>query len=172
MPTTWRTKIGGAPTGRTRIGEVTMHGTRTTAALAFAAALVLSGCALSGCAADGTAPTSVADACATIQDALRDLSNGAQNALASADDPAEIQATLEGYSQRAGTLAEKADNPDVADTLETLDMKLSDAAVAVGTLPTDAEGELDVDAIAEQQTEIQEAVAKISAACANQQPEG
>ncbi|KRC62523.1 hypothetical protein ASE14_01430 [Agromyces sp. Root81] len=144
-----------------------MNGTSTTTALAFAAALVLS-----GCAADGTAPTSVADACATIQDALRDLSNGAQNALASADDPAEIQATLEGYGERAGTLAEKADNPDSANALEALDATLSEAAVAVGALPTDPEGELDVDAMAEQQTEIREAVEKINAACATQQPEG
>lgn len=127
---------------------------------------------LSGCAAGGTGPTSVADACSSVQAALRDVSNGAQNALASAGDPAEIQANLEAYSDRAGALAEKADNSDVVNALETLDAKLSDTAQAVGALPTDAEGELDVDATAEQQAAIQEAVEKISAACATQQPEG
>ena len=145
-----------------------MHGIRTTAALVCTGALLLSGCA----AAEGGGPTSVADACSSVQAAIRDVSNGAQNALASADDPAEFQASLEGYSERAGELAEKADNPDVANALETLNAKLSEVAVAVGALPTDAEGELDVDATAEQQAAIQEAVEKISAACATQQPEG
>ena len=166
--TTLRTKDGECRnTGGTQIGEVNMHGIRTTTALVFASALLLS-----GCAAGGTGPTSVADACSSVQAALRDVSNGAQNALASAGDPAEIQANLEGYSERAGALAEKADNPDVANALETLNAKLSEAAEAVGALPTDPDGELDVDAIAEQQTGIQEAVDKISAACATQQPEG
>ena len=166
--TTERAAIGGCSNaGRTQIGEHNMHGTRTTATLVFTSALLLS-----GCAAGGEGPTSVADACATVQVALRDLSNGAQNTLAAADDPGEIQADLEGYGERAGALAEEADNPDVANALEALDAKLSEAAEAVGTLPTDAEGELDVDAITEQQTAIQEAVEKISAACATQQPEG
>ena len=131
-------KFGGcSTTGHIRIGEVIMKGTRTTTALVCAGALVLS-----GCAAEGAGPTSVADACSTIQAALRDVSNGAQNALASAGDPAEIQSDLEGYSERAGTLAEKADNPDVVKALETLNAKLSEAAEAVGALITDPEGEL------------------------------
>lgn len=159
--------VGGcSTTGRIQIGEVIMQGIRTTAALVCTGALLLS-----GCAAGGTGPTSVADACSSVQAALRDVSNGAQNALASAGDPAEIQADLEGYSERAGTLAEKADNPDVVKALETLTAKLSEAAEAVGALPTDAEGEL-VDVTAEQQAAIKEAVEKISAACATQQPEG
>ena len=144
-----------------------MYGIRTTAALVCAGALLLS-----GCAEGGAGPTSVADACSSIQAALRDVSNGAQNTLAAAGDPAEIQAKLEGYSERAGALAEKADNPDVVNALETLNAKLSEAAAAVGALPTDAEGELDVDATAEQQAAIQEAVEKISTACATQPPEG
>ena len=143
-----------------------MHGTRTTVALVFASALLLS-----GCSAGGGGPTSAADACASVQAALRDVSNGAQNALASAGDPGELQADLKGYSERAGALAEKAENPDVANALETLDAKLTEAAEAVGTLPTDAEGALDADAIAEQQTGIQEAVEKISAACGTPTPE-
>lgn len=159
----------GAPVSDAPERSIIMHGTRTTVALVFASALLLS-----GCSAGGGGPTSAADACASVQAALRDVSNGAQNALASASDPDEVQADLEGYSERAAALAEKADNSDVAKALETLDAKLTEAAEAVGTLPTDAEGELDADAIAEQLTGIQEAVEKISVACGTPtpQPEG
>ena len=90
-----------------------MHGTRTTVALVFASALLLS-----GCSAGGGGPTSAADACASVQVALRDVSNGALIALVSASDPGEIQADLEGSSERAGELAEKAENPDVAYALD------------------------------------------------------
>ncbi len=143
-----------------------MHGTKSSAVLVLAGALFLSGCAAGG----GTVPTSGADACATLQTALRDVSNGAQNTLAAAGTPAEIQTKLEGYSERAAALAEDAENPDVADALATVNEKLSEAAAAVGTLPTDAEGALDADAVAEQQTGIQEAVDKVKAACGEQSP--
>ncbi len=156
----------GAPMSDAPDRSTIMHGTRTTVALVFASALLLS-----GCSAGGGGPTSAADACASVQAALRDVSNGAQNALVSASEPGEIQADLEGYSERAGELAEKAENPDVANALETLDAKLTEAAESVAALPTDAEGELDTDAIAEQLTGIQEAVEKISAACGTPTPE-
>ncbi|MBM7829516.1 putative nucleic acid-binding Zn-ribbon protein [Agromyces cerinus] len=141
-----------------------MRGTKSTAVFVFASALLLSGCAAGG----GTPSTAVASACASLQDTLRDVANGAQNALngvgGSAD---EIQATLEDYGARAAELAEKADNPDVADALATVDEKLSEAAAFAATIPTDADGALapDPDALAEQQAAIQEAADKVKAVC-------
>ena len=140
-----------------------MRGTKTSAVLVVASALLLSGCASGG----GTPSTAVASACETLQDTLRDVANGAQNALSGVGTPAEIQATLEDYGSRAAELAEKADNPDVADALATVDEKLSEAAAFAATIPTDAEGELapDPDALAEQQAAIQEAADKVKAVC-------
>ena len=143
-----------------------MHGTTSSAALVLAGALFLSGCAAGG----GTVPTSRADACATLQTALRDVANGAQNTLAAVGTPSEIQAKLEGYSERAAALAEEAENPDVADALAAVNETLSEAATNVATLPTDAEGALDADAVAEQQAAIQEAADKVRAACGEQSP--
>ncbi|KRC60862.1 hypothetical protein ASE14_07815 [Agromyces sp. Root81] len=140
-----------------------MRGTKTSAVLVFASALLLSGCASGG----GTPSTAVAGACETLQGALRDVSNGAQNALNAVGSPEEIQAKLEDYSSRAAELAEKADNPDVADALATVDEKLSEAAAFAGTIPINADGEVepDPDALAEQQASIQEAVDKVKAVC-------
>jgi len=138
-----------------------MHATKSSAALVLVGALFLSGCAAGG----GAGPTATADACATLQTALRDISNGAQNTLASAGTPSEIQTRLEGYSERAAALAEGAENPDVAAALSAVDEKISDVAAAVATLPTDADGALDTDAVAEQQTAIQETVDEVKAAC-------
>ena len=139
-----------------------MRGTKTSAVLVVASVLLLSGCASGG----GTGSTA-ADACATLQSTLRDVSNGAQNALNGVGSADEIQAKLEDYSARAAELAEKADNPDVADALAAVDEKLSEAAAFAATIPTDDEGELapDPDALAEQQAAIQEAADKVKAVC-------
>ena len=129
--------------------------------LVCAGVLLLSGCSAGG----GTPPTSVADACATVQTALRDVSNGAQNTLNAVGSPTELQSSLEDYSARATALADEAANADVADALATVSEKLSEAAASVATLPTDAEGELDTEAVAGELTTIQEAVDKVNAAC-------
>lgn len=144
------------------IGDSTMRGTKTTAVLVLAGALLLTGCAAGG----GASPTTGADACATVQSEVRDISNGAQNTLAAAGTPSEIQAKLDDYSARVVALEEKADNPDVADALAKVDEKLADVSAAVETLPTDEEGAIDGDAIAEQQAGIQEAADKVKTACA------
>ena len=70
----------------------------TSTALVFAGVLLLAGSSAGG----GTATPS-ADPCETLSNAVRDISNGVQNALAAAD-PAELQATLEGYTERVDEL--------------------------------------------------------------------
>lgn len=138
-----------------------MRGTKTTAVLVLAGALLLTGCASGG----STGSTPMADACSTVQSAVRDISNGAQNTLAAAGTPSEIQAKLEDYSARVVALEEKAENPDVADALAKVDEKLAEVSAAVGSLPTDEDGAIDGAAIAEQQAGIQEAADKLKTAC-------
>ena len=119
----------------------------TSTALVFAGALLLA-----GCAAGGGASTPSADACETVKSEVRDISNGAQNSLASGGDPSEIQSSLEDYSVRVTEL-------------EGLTGALDDAAEFAGTLPSDPEAEVDADAVAEHQTAIQEAAAEVSSSC-------
>ena len=131
----------------------------TSTALVFAGALLLAGCAAGG----GTATPS-ADPCETLEDAVRDISNGIQNALAAAD-PAELQATLEGYSERVDELDELAvDNNAVSEVIDSLDQALTAATEFAATLPSDPE-EVDADAVAERQAAVQEAAAEVTAAC-------
>jgi hypothetical protein len=132
----------------------------TSVALVFASALLLSGCAAGG----GGGATATADACDTVRTEVRDVSNGAQNALAAGGDPAEIQSTLEDYSTRVSELGETAPD-EVSTALEGLTGALDDAAEFAATLPADPEAEVDADAVAEQQTAIQEAAAEVTSAC-------
>ena len=130
----------------------------TSVALVFAGALLLSGCTAGG---GGGAS---ADPCEVVGNEVRDISNGAQNSLAAGGDPAEIQSTLEGYSERVTTLGETA--PDsVSTALEGLSGALDDAAEFAATLPEDPEAEVDADAVAEHGTAIQEAAAEVNSAC-------
>jgi len=131
----------------------------TSTALVFAGAVLLAGCAAGG----GTATPS-ADPCETLQNAVRDVSNGAQNALAAGGDPAEVQSTLEDYSVRVSELAETT-NDAVSTQLEAVAAALDAAAEFAATLPSDPEAEVDADAVAEAQTAIQEAAASASEAC-------
>jgi len=134
-----------------------------SATLAVAAALLLSGCSGSG----GGGPSSIADACATLKTALAEVSDNVQGALEGTADPSEVQADLEGYAESVDALAERAENADVSEVLDTLSGKLSEVAAKVATLPTDADGKLDADATAEQQAAVEETVAKVNAACAD-----
>jgi hypothetical protein len=131
----------------------------TSTALLFAGALLLS-----GCAAGGGTSTPSADACDTVTSEVRDISNGAQNALVSGDDPSEIQSSLEDYSVRVTDLGETTTDA-VSTELEALTGALDDAAEFAGTLPTDPEAEVDADAVAEHQTAIQDAATAASEAC-------
>jgi hypothetical protein len=132
----------------------------TSTVLVFAGALLLSGCSAGG----GTATPS-ADPCETLQTAVRDISNGVQNALAGAD-PAELEATLEGYSERVDALDVLAEGDSaVSDIVDSLDAALAKATEFAATLPTDAE-DIDSEALAEQQEAIQDAASRVKEACA------
>ena len=132
----------------------------TSTALVFAGVLLLAGCSAGG----GTATPS-ADPCETLSNAVRDISNGVQNALAAAD-PAELQATLEGYSERVDELDATVEGDGAAaDVIDSLDAALTKATEFAATLPTDAE-EVDSEKVAEAQAEIQEAASGVTEACA------
>jgi hypothetical protein len=137
----------------------------TSTALLLAGALLLSGCAAGGGGAEASAS---ADPCAAVRTEVRDVSNGAQNALASGDDPADVQASLEGYSERVDALDKTSgDDQSVSDALDALGVAIDDAAEFASTLPTDPDpdAEVDADAVAEHQTAIQEAAAEVSSSC-------
>ena len=131
----------------------------TSTALVFAGALLLSGCTTGG---GGSSPS--ADPCETVQSEVRDISNGAQNALAAGGDPAEVQSALEDYSVRVTELGETTTDA-VSTELEALTGALDDAAEFAATLPSDPEAEVDAEAVAEHQTAIQDAATAASEAC-------
>lgn len=131
----------------------------TSAALVFASALLLS-----GCAAGGGGGAATADPCEAVRTEARDISNGAQNTLAAGGDPADVQAAIEGYSERVTTLGETTSD-EVSTALEGLSGALDEAAEFAATLPSDPEAEADADAVAEHQTAIQEAAAEVGSAC-------
>ena len=134
----------------------------TSAALVLASALLLSGCAAGG----GGGATDAADPCEAVRTEARDISNGAQNTLAAAGDPADVQAAIEGYSERVASLDEAGgDDQALSDALDALNEKLDEAAAFAETLPSDPEAEVDADAVAELQTAIQEAAAEVASVC-------
>jgi hypothetical protein len=131
----------------------------TSTALVFAAALLVS-----GCSAGGTTPTPSADPCEELRVAVRDIANGAQNAL-SGTDPAATQEKLEGYSERVDEFSARAEENSVAsDVAASLDEAITAAMEFVATVPPD--GEIDPDAAAERQAAIQEAASPMIEACA------
>jgi hypothetical protein len=135
----------------------------TSTALLFAGALLLSGCAAGGGGAEASAS---ADPCSAVRAEVRDVSNGAQNALSAGGDPADVQSSLEGYGERVDELDKTAgDDQSVSDALDGLGTAIDDAAEFASTLPTDPDAEVDADAVAEHQTAIQEAAAEVSSSC-------
>lgn len=135
-----------------------MQRIKRSVVLVFAGALLLSGCAAGGGGEAG------AGGCDTVRSEVRDISNGAQNALAAGGDPSEVHDALEGYSERVDALAEEADDA-VSDALEGLDEAIDEAADFAETLPSDPEAEVDAEAVAEHQTAIQEAATEVTNAC-------
>jgi hypothetical protein len=139
-----------------------MQKVMTSTALLFAGALLLTGCAAGG----GAEASASADPCESVRVEVRDISNGAQNALTAGGDPADVQAALEGYSQRVDDLDESAgDDTAVSDSLDALDDAIDEAAEFAATLPADPEAEVDAEAVAGHQTAIQEAAAEVTSAC-------
>jgi hypothetical protein len=135
----------------------------TSAAVLFVGAVLLSGCAAGD---GGEGAGSSVDACTAVESEVRDISNGAQNALASGGDPSETQATLEGYSERVMAIDRTGgDDTQLSDALDELDAAIQDAAEFAGTLPSDPDAEVDSDAVAEHQTAIQDAASAVSDTC-------
>ena len=135
----------------------------TSTALLFAGALLLSGCAAGGGGAEASAS---ADPCSAVRSEVRDVSNGAQNALSAGGDPSDVQASLEGYGERVDALDKTAgDDESVSEALDGLGTALDDAAEFASTLPTDPDAEVDADAVAEHQTAIQDAASEVGTAC-------
>lgn len=135
----------------------------SSAALVFASALLLSGCAAGG---GGEGAGSSVDACTAVESEVRDISNGAQNALGAGGDPSETQATLEGYSERVMAIDRTGgDDTQLSDALDELDASIQDAAEFAGTLPSDPDAEVDADAVAEHQTAIQDAADAVGETC-------
>ncbi|WP_173922727.1 hypothetical protein [Agromyces sp. Marseille-P2726] len=135
----------------------------TSAAIVFTGALLFTGCAAGGGGGGETAATG----CDAISTEVRDISNGAQNALAAGGDPADVNDALEGYSERVDALEEEADG-DVSEALDALDEKIDDAADFAETLPSDPEAEVDDEAVAEHQSAIQDAATAVNDACSDE----
>lgn len=138
---------------------ITMQRIKKSVVLVFAGALLLS-----GCAAGGGGGEAGADECETVRTEVRDISNGAQNALAAGGEPSEVHDALEGYSERVDALEEEADGA-VSDALEAFDEAIDEAADFAETLPSDPEAEVDAEAVAEHQTAIQDAATEVTNAC-------
>ncbi|MFB9307744.1 hypothetical protein BJY17_002785 [Agromyces hippuratus] len=138
----------------------------TSTALVFAGALLLSGCATSG----GTEASASADSCEVVRVEVRDVSNGAQNAILTVSDPAELQAYLDDLSERVDALDEQAaDDSALADALDAFDEKIDAASDWAETLPSAAEieagAEIDAEAQAAQTADIQAAAVKVTEVC-------
>lgn len=139
--------------------------TMPIAVLAVASGLLLAGCSPAGPTSSG------GDECDVVRVDVRDISNGAQNAIATIADPEELTAYLEGLSERVGELEADVENDDVAEALGELDDRIQDGIAYAETLPTpdpesEEEPETDGDAIAEQQEDLQAATVKITRVCA------
>ncbi|GAA1955029.1 hypothetical protein [Agromyces allii] len=133
----------------------------TTSALLFAGALLFTGCATS------TSDNASADNCEVVRVAVRDISNGAQNAIASTTDQS-LTAKLEDYSKRLDELAaDNADNADLTKAIEGVQDKITAAEDYAATLPAEADEEFvpDADAQATASGDIQTAAVTVTEVC-------
>ena len=144
-----------------------MHRIMKSTALVFAGALLLSGCATTTGDGDSAAPT--LDLCDTVATGVRDISNGVQNNLAAAADQSELDEYLSSAADRIDAFVEQAsENEELGAAVDEFKAEVAEAKDYAATLPEpDDEGtiEHDADALAERQAALQEAAAKVSAAC-------
>jgi hypothetical protein len=140
------------------------------AALVFAGALALSGCAADG----GDTAGSGADTCTTVASEVRDISNGVQNTLAAASSTDEIETYLEDAQSRVDAAAEEAgDNEELTAAVDAFKSELDAVGEYAGGLteapseedPSVTTLEQDPEELAEQQTAVQEAAGEVTAAC-------
>ncbi|WP_022889465.1 hypothetical protein [Agromyces italicus] len=137
----------------------------TSAAIVFAGALLFTGCA-AGSNDDTTAQGD--DNCEIVRVAVRDVSNGAQNAVLTGTEQAALLEKLDGYSTRLDDLAaDNADNPKIADAIAGLQEKVTAAEDYAGTLPTapDETFEADAEAQAAVTGDIQAAAVTVTEVC-------
>lgn len=142
------------------------------AALVFAGALALSGCAAGD---GGDTAGSADDTCTTVATEVRDISNGVQNTLASSASVDELETYLEDAKSRVDAAVEEAgDDEEVAAAIEDFKATLEGVSEYAGELtegPSEEDPEVtvveqDPEALAEQQAAVQEASAEVGSACA------
>jgi hypothetical protein len=143
------------------------------AALVFAGALALSGCA-AGDGGDTAAPAE--DTCTTVASEVRDISNGVQNTLAAPASVDELESYLEEAKSRVDAAVEEAgDDEELAAAVEEFKASLDGASEYAGELteapseedPETTTIEQDPDALAEQQSAVQEASVEVNSVCAS-----
>ncbi|GAA4067059.1 hypothetical protein [Agromyces indicus] len=141
------------------------------AALVFAGALALSGCAAEG---GGDTAGSSGDTCTTVASEVRDVSNGVQNTLASASSTDEIESYLSDAQSRVDAAVEEAgDDDDLKSAVEDFKSELDAVGEYAGGLteaPTEDDPsvtaiEQDPEELAERQTAVQEAAGEVTAVC-------
>ncbi|WP_430647967.1 hypothetical protein [Agromyces sp. GXS1127] len=141
------------------------------AALVFAGALALTGCA-SGDGGDTAA--SGEDSCATIAADVRDISNGVQNNIAAPSSLEGLQDYLGDASERTDALIEEAGDDDaLIDALggfQTALNEVSTYADGLEEVPSEEDPsvmtvEQDPEELAAQQTAVQEASSEVAASC-------
>ncbi|BDZ54442.1 hypothetical protein [Agromyces marinus] len=139
------------------------------AALVFAGAL-----ALTGCASGGDSTASGEESCATAAAEVRDISNGVQNNIAAPSSLAGLQEYLAEASERTDALIEDAGDDDaLIDALggfQTALNEVSTYADGLEEVPSEEDPsamtiEQDPDQLAAQQAAVQEASAEVSASC-------
>lgn len=126
--------------------------------LASAVLVAASTVMLAGCAAGGPD-------CEAINSEVRDISNGAQNTLASSQSPSDMSDYLSGLSDRIGTLEDQAGDGAAKTALEAFDQAITAASDFAATLPADPDAERDADGIAAQQASVSDAADAVKAAC-------
>jgi len=138
----------------------------TTTALVFAGALLFTGCATSS-----GSDSASGDDCEVVRVAVRDISNGAQNAIVSSAEQAALLERLDDYSQRVDELAaDNADDADLVKALDGLQDKITAAEEYAATLPTEApatpeESTVDPEAQATASGDIQTAAVAVTEVC-------
>ncbi|MFF2277564.1 hypothetical protein [Agromyces sp. NPDC058126] len=137
----------------------------TSTALVFAAALLFTGCAASS---DDSTTAQGGDDCEVVRVAVRDISNGAQNAILTSTEQAALLEKLDGYSERVDELDEQAaDDTKLAEALDGLQEKIEAAETYAATLPTTEteDFQADADAQAAATGDIQAAAVTVTEVC-------
>ncbi|MFF2273590.1 hypothetical protein ACFVTX_15030 [Agromyces sp. NPDC058136] len=138
----------------------------TSTALVFAGALLFTGCASS---TDDTTAAQGGDSCEVVRVAVRDIANGAQNAILTATEQAALLERLDAYEERVDELDEQAaDDSKLAEALDGLQAKIEAAETYAATLPTTEteDFEADADAQATATGDIQAAAVTVTEVCA------